>query len=295
MKKFLSTTILFFFIFCSSNLFCDELIVRYPKPESPADLRYEYPLKLLEAALAATEESYGAYNIELVDHDANKSRLGLFLQNNRLIDIIWHAENGKLEEDFLPVRIPLLKGIIGFRIFLIRISDQMTFRSIDNLEDLRTLKGGFGHSWADRRILEYNELPLTFSSDYENLFKMLNRGRFDYFPRGINEAWHELDIRSNSYHDMMVEDSIILYYPMPIYFVVNKSNSILAERVEKGLRISIEDGTFEEVFQKYHSDILKRSNLTERKLILLDNPYLPDDTPGEKKFWLDLINSLSIH
>lgn len=286
------TFITVFFIFCLARAYSEDLIVRYPGPESRSDLRYEYPLKLLELALDKTTGSSGSYHIELVDHDANKTRLGISLRNGRLIDIIWHAENGKLDDDFRVIRIPLLKGIIGFRVFLIHQSNQNAFRSIESLKSLRDFKAGFGHTWADRQILEHNRIPLELSSNYEDLFNMLDKGRFDYFPRGINEAWSELSARASLFPGMKVEDSILLYYPLPIYFVVNKSNTLLAERIEKGLLMSIRDGSFDELFSRYHSEIIEEARLDRRKMILLENPFLPEETPENPIFWMDLINDL---
>ena len=157
---------------------------------------------------------------------------------------------------------------------------------------MKHFKAGFGHTWAARQIFEYNKFPLELSSNYENLFNMLNKGRFDYFPRGINEAWNELSSRTSTYPQMKVEDTILLYYPMPIYFILNKSSVRLTERVETGLHLSLKDGSFDELFNLYHKDIIEKARLSERKLILLDNPYLPENTPADEMLWLDLIDDL---
>ena len=265
--------------------YAGELTVRYPTPESKEDQRYEYPMKLLELALSKTVGTYGGYSVRIVDHKANKARLGYFLKEGKHIDILWHAENGELEKDFIPIRIPLLKGLIGYRVFLIRKSDQAKFDKIKTLEELRQFTAGFGHSWADRKILEANGIPLDLTSKYELIFKKLNRGRFDYFPRGINEAWPELEARKHIYPEMAVENSILLFYQLPIYFIVNKNNSKLAERVEKGLREAAHDGSFDDIFLKYHHKIIDEANMNERTLIRLKNPDIPPETPEDEIFW----------
>ncbi len=53
---------------------------------------------------------------------------------------------------------------------------------------------------------------------------------------------------------------------------MNKENTKLAERIEKGLRMAEEDGTFKELFLEYYIEYLKRANLDNRKLFVLENP-----------------------
>lgn len=271
---------------CSSlPLYAGELIVRYPRPESVDDKRYEYPIKLLELALKKTVNTHGPYSIKIVDHNANKARLGINLKQGRSIDILWHAENGDLEKDFIPIRVPLLKGLIGYRVLLIRKSDQAKFKKVKSLEDLRNYTAGFGHSWADRKILEANKIPVDLAPKYELIFRKLNVGRFDYFPRGINEAWKELKARKDIYPQMAVENSILLYYKLPIYFIVNKGNRKLADRVESGLKKAIFDGGFNNLFYKYHGKTIKTVFDGKRIIIRLKNPNIPSETPKESYYW----------
>ncbi|ABC28701.1 conserved hypothetical protein [Hahella chejuensis KCTC 2396] len=271
------------------TLFVDALEVikvRYPVPESEMDLRYEYPKQLLKLALEETLSSHGAYEIEGAKIRASQTRNEIFLRQGFNIDIIWRPENGSLDENFLPIRIPILKGALGYRVFLIRQSDQGRFHSIKTLNELKTLTAGFGHDWPDVHVLRANNIPLELTSDYEALFKMLITERFDYFPRGINEAWDEYEQRHPFLPELKVEDSILMYYPLPVYFVVNKSNKKLAQRVEVGLQKAIANGGFDQLFFSHHQSMLERANLSERKLFILDNPFLPESTPKGSQYWL---------
>ncbi|WP_431686338.1 hypothetical protein [Hahella sp. NBU794] len=273
----------------SLSLFAEALEVtkvRYPVPESEMDLRYEYPRQLLKLALEETLSSHGAYTIEDAKIRASQTRNEIFLRQGFNIDIIWRPENGSLDDNFLPVRIPILKGALGYRVFLIRQSDQGRFHAIKSLNELKTLTAGFGHDWPDVHVLKANSIPLELSSDYETLFKMLITERFDYFPRGINEAWDEYEQRHPFLPELKVEDSILMYYPLPVYFVVNKSNKDLAQRVETGLQKAIADGGFDQLFFSHHQSMLERANLGGRKLFVLENPYLPDSTPTGSQYWL---------
>lgn len=273
--------------------YAESMVVRYPISESEKDKRYEYPKQLLKLALEKTTNTYGPYSVVDAEKRAAQMRNRMLLKNGKNIDIIWVPENGELDADFLPVRIPLLKGILGYRVFLIRESDQSAFSAIRKIADLRNFTAGFGHDWPDVRILKANSIPLDLAPKYELLFRKLVAGRFDYFPRGINEAWVELEQRKKEYPGMAVENSILMYYPFPVYFIVNKENTRLADRVKNGLLIAIEDGSFNDLFLKYHAAAIKNANLAERKLFKLKNPYLPSSTPGDRRFWFNPLDKLN--
>ncbi len=82
----------------------------------------------------------------------------------------------------------------------------------------------------------------------------------------------------------------MLIYPNPFYFFVNKSNTELAKNIEKGLRIAIEDGSFEQYFMNDPTvkDVIANANLKSRTAIKLQNPTLPKMTPlDDKSLWFD--------
>ncbi len=117
---------------------------------------------------------------------------------------------------------------------------------------------------------------------------MLMEGRFDFFSRGINEAPAELEARKAKYPDMMLEENLLLYYPWPKFFYVNKKDKKLADRIEKGLKMMIQDGSFEALFRKFNQKHIDSVNLKHRRLIKLENPLLPPSVPFDRKeLWYD--------
>ena len=91
--------------------------------------------------------------------------------------------------------------------------------------------------------------------------------------------------------DLAVEKKILLRYRAPEYFFVNKNHIQLAKRLEEGLRMAIEDGSFDEVFNKNPDVIkaLKNINIHNRLIFDLDNPFLPPLTPvNDKSLWLQV-------
>jgi len=146
--------------------------------------------------------------------------------------------------------------------------------------------GGHGRLWGDLPLYAENDLDVVTSVHYDNLFKMLKEDRFDYFHRGINEIWGELGRYPN---DFVVADDIMLYYPQPVYFFVSKHRPELAKKIEQGLMIALEDGSYKALFLTYYEYTITRANLDARKLIILKNPTVPAGSPPiNTEWWMPL-------
>jgi hypothetical protein len=81
----------------------------------------------------------------------------------------------------------------------------------------------------------------------------------------------------------------MIHYPLPIYFwfARNPQGDKLAERLEEGLRAMIADGAYDSIFWKYNRTALQGLGLPRRRVLRLDNPLLPPDTPlNDARLWL---------
>jgi hypothetical protein len=260
------------------------LVVRHVQPESDKDQRHQYFIELLELALSKTAASYGPYQTQTCPVRMMQDRALQQVQRKRCIDIVWTMTSLERESKLLAVRIPLLKGLLGQRVLMIRREDLRRFKDIQHLSELGQMRAGQGMGWPDIEILEYNRLPVIEGKSYEGLFGMLERGRFDYFPRGISEIGAEL--KQHQREGFVAEPRILLSYPAPIYYFVNPENTALAERLEQGLRLAIDDGSFDALFRKFNYH--KLADLMENRLVFkLRNPSLHPKTPiDEDKLWV---------
>ncbi len=276
-------------VFCCGGAFAqDELVIKHIRPESETDPRNEYFLDLLRLALEKTKETDGVFKLETTELRMYQGRAIANLERDKSVDVVWTMTSREREEKLLPIRIPLLKGLLGHRIFLIKKGDQARFSAVETLDDLKTFRAGQGHDWPDFEILQANGLDVFKVANYEGLFKMLERGRIDYFPRGVNEIWAE--VRAHADMDLEVEDTLMLQYTAPIYFFVNKKNAQLANRLEQGLRLAIQDGAFNDLLYNHPMirEMFERGNLESRKVFRLYNPLLPPETPvEEEELWYD--------
>ncbi|MCP4119615.1 MAG: hypothetical protein GY737_30285 [Desulfobacteraceae bacterium] len=278
----INSILLIILMFFSADAFSESLALRYFQ----TDLRYEYRIELLRLAMDSTFESDGPYSLEPVNVKATQKRGLILLEQGTKVNVGFFPLNKERESRFIPVRIPILSGILGYRVCLIRKESLSDFSEIESLEQLKTkFKAGFGSQWADMGILRANNIPVVGTVKYDGLFKMLSGRRFDYFPRGINEAWNELSDEKTDHSDLTVAPDFALYYPYPVYFFVNKNHPEIADRIERGLKISLENGTFRKLFLQYHGDIIRQADLKNRKMFMLENPTLPEGTPEPDTGW----------
>lgn len=248
----------------------DSLRVTIPR-SSPSSLAHSsYFPQLLRLALEKTRASDGPFEIQTYDQPMSSARLRTELRNNGAVNLIWDGTDPSREAELLPVRFSLLRELNDYRVFLIRQGDQPRFDTLHTLADLRRLSAGAGQSWPSTEVLRANGLPVVTSTGYEQLFAMLVARRFDYMPRGVYEAWYE----QQQHAGLAIEQGLFLHYHVPFYFFTSRDTPALADRVERGLRAALADGSFDRLFRSIPS--FKRSldeiNTGRRRVIELQLP-----------------------
>ena len=263
-----------------------ETAVVYPRFASESDTRYNDIVEFLQTALEKTKAEYGPYTLNPSEVLMNELRYVEEVKSGEIINVIWRSTSPEMEKELIPIRICLRKGLLGYRIFLIRKEDQPRFAHIKTLKELKKLSVGQGADWGDVKVFEANHFIIRTGSSYEGLFQMLIDQRFDFFSRGIGEAFNEYEQRKFRFPDLAVENTICLYYPWPYYLFVGKKNAKLAERIEKGLNLMISDGTFDKIFLKYNKASIEKAHLKGRRLLKIQNPMLTPETPlNRKELW----------
>lgn len=263
-------------------------VVKVTRPHSEKDQRHVYNQSLITMALEKTVRTHGSYRIELTLPPTQRKRALSEIVTGKNINVHTVATQPEWERQAIPIRIPVAKGLLGYRLFLINQSNQKTFDEIETLKQLKSLNAGLRQQWTITRIMEAQGFPVITGNNYEGLFGMLMRNRFDYFPRGVNEIYAELEQRKPDFPEMAIEEKLVVYIPTPIYIFVSPEFPELAERIETGLRVMLEDGSFDQLFWQYHGPSIERSRLEERRMFRVANPFLSPETPlANKQLWYD--------
>lgn len=252
---------------------------------SRGDANAEYTIDLLRLGL---DKIGKPFHIEVADDalSAPRQREELLAGN---IDVIWTATNMDMEVNALPVRVPLFKGLLGYRILLIHKDNENLFNNVMTFQQALAFKYGQGDGWTDTAIMEANGMTVVSATKYEGLFHMTDGQRFHAFPRGVHEPWGEMENHPDL--ELTVDRNLMFVYTMPYYMVVTPGRPELAADIERGLLMAIDDGSFDE---KFFSNpmvrmVLERANLAERRVFRLQNPDLPPRTPlDNEKLWIDV-------
>lgn len=255
--------------------------VVHPRAEQPGDRRDDYPLALLALALRKSG----------VDHALEPSPVFMLqlraineLEQGRTVDVIWTTTSAEREKALLPVRIPIDRGLMGWRLLMVRGESLPRFAALVSADELKRLRGGLGFDWPDTTILKQAGFSVDESVRYGDIFLKLAGGRIDYFSRSVQEIWGELEAHREA--DFVVEPTLALHYPAAMYFFVNRRNTGLAADIQRGLELALADGSFEALFQQHFGALLKKAELGRRRVIALPNPLLPPGTPlQDRRLW----------
>lgn len=262
-------------------------IIKYPSRQSDKDTRNDYPVELLTAALKATEKEYGACKLVGVGPMNQKRAIKSVIDNK--IDIAWVPATANNNKVLSPIKVPLRKGLLGWRLLLVNESDLSKFSEVDTLAELSEFKTGFGADWQDLPVMQKNFDSVVLSNTYEQLFKLLHKKRFEFFSRGLHEAWDEIEYHKADDYQFAVLDHIMLRYKAVDLFYVNKQNKQLQKRLSKGMNKIIINGTFNDLFYSYYSYFIDTANINLKTVIELENPNFPDDVAfKDPQLWFQL-------
>ncbi len=261
--------------------------IRIPQPRSPHDISHDYYVGLLEKVLrkGAAGRPLPRIKATLVMEQGRASRE---LLKGDLIDLIWVGIQPEKDTQFRAIRIPLERGLMGFRKFTILSNRHADFEQVLGLTQLKRLLACQGSHWPDTAILQAAQLPVMASPVYENLFPQLVAGRCDYFPRGLHEGVAELKQRQHLYPQLIRYQDIMLHYPFAVYFFTAPHHEALAQWLERGLEAMIDDGELLAYMQQHpltaHVFPLYQQNAS--RWFELHNPLLPVDTDyRNRRYW----------
>ncbi len=257
-------------------------------PESGLDNRYQYQWAVLRTALEKTIPESGPYVMSPAKSMSENRQIAELKNTTGKLSIMYLGTTPEIERDLLPIRIPVDKNLGGYCLFLIRKENQRRFDQVNSLEDLKQFKYGLGLGWIDVEILKTNHFEVVTASCYDCVFEMVYNRRSDLALRGAVEIMDELKQREKLMPELCIEQTLLFYYPMPMYFWFAKTpeGRRLASRAEKGMRLMIEDGSYDKIFTEYQDQKIQRLNLKGRKIFKINNPLLGPETPLEdKRLW----------
>ncbi len=272
----------------TSTSYAGAVAAVYPKPSTQHPLLNDYPIELLRMALAKAQAPY----VLIPSFKTLPKNRALFrLKNQEGIDVLWSDTSTHKEKDFYPIKIPIYKGLSGWRIPLVNKHRNLSTKQIGSFDKLKQYSLIQGSDGSSRKVFEANHIVVHHAYEQASLYEMLGKNRGDMLFQSVVELSGQENM--HRYYGLKIDDNIAVRYPSAVYFFVHKDNKLLAEAIEQGLSESISDGSFDTLFDKSLSPFLKSCRLDERTILDLDNPDVPEAMPlGDQALWYRLEDHL---
>ena len=232
--------------------------------------RQQYEHQLFECLLAGTEASEPIFN-DTTDCMTAKSEGEVFDKGaDALITV---AGNGKFSgKPFIELKLPLCRGLLGWRLLVTARERVDQFKGL-SLDQLKLKKVGVPATWVDAELFRSNGFNVLEQGTLDDMLGWLAEGAVDFITLGVNEA-HDI-LASNEQHSdlLVVEPSLVLYYPFPLVFYIHPTKAELARILVR--EWCNKSGHVSKLFQAHYGDRLKQAELPKRHILKLENPMLP--------------------
>lgn len=248
---------------------------------SRTSARMAHEREVLQAVLTATEDDYGPWLLDEHTEDYHGDQESRAFREYGHDMFVTVGGNEKLVgEDKIVVHEPLMKGILGYRILIIREEDSEKFAAIETEEELQQLRVGIPDTWPDAQSFRQSGYNVVERGTYDDMFERLHNDEFDFTALGANEIHGVFADRADEVEGLTMVDHLMVYYPFPLLFYVNPDAPELAERIQKGMEIIKEDGTLDEIFYKHNGELIETIDFEGRTIFRLENPILPEAMAG---------------
>lgn len=170
---------IFFLALLLASLPCfSKTVVTYPQQMFSDG----YPIALLKLALDKSELR-DSYVLEEASVDVQQGRSLLLLRKQIEIDVAWSMTSNEREKGLRAIKIPIYKGLYGYRLFLIHEHEQSAFPADISIAQLQEEKVAIqGHDWPDTKVLMESGYKVQGALMSDAMFELLQKGRVDYFP-----------------------------------------------------------------------------------------------------------------
>lgn len=251
--------------------------VTYIEPPQKPGSRLHYEEQLLRLAMEKTKAVYGGYRLNTTPDTRTTPRHTYAIKHNRIKNFVRSfAVDKKLleDEDLLHIEFPMMRGSSSYRICFTSKKNTTRVAQVKSLQELAQLSFVQGLGWPDKEILEHAGFKVFESGKKRTIFEMVAHGRADLFCRGVGEYKSEWDRYKDDIENLVMDEHLLIFFPFPRYFFSHRSNQRLIERLALGLNIAQADGSFIQLWNKYHGDAIKDAKLDKRQLFVLENPAL---------------------
>lgn len=233
----------------------------------------EFKDALIKRAMEVTIDEYGPYEFVVSPLKMNRSRSLKYIVKGDTHNLYITPSHPDWDKNTIAIKIPIRLGLLSYRLLLINKNDLELFSEIKTLEQLTALTAGLRSQWVTTKMFKHYGFSLVETDDYSRLFLLLDKHKYNYFPRSVYEVYGELADRTQLYKNLVIEPNLALNIPTATYVYISPQYPRLAERLTKGLTLLFTNGELASLVDKYYGDAIKKSQLSKRKIITIENPF----------------------
>jgi len=234
---------------------------------------FAYEIGVIQMAL---DHADGRHRLTLIElPNVPQARILAMLDRNVDVNTFITGYAREREKRFFQVDIPITRGLLGHRVFMVHQRHENFFQSVKTQADLQSIKMGSGIGWMDTRVLLNAGFDVV-TSTYQNLWGMLENGRFEAFNRGVAEVPLEWTRIKKAGKPLTLEPHVMVSYPFDAFIYVTRENPALYHVLKQGLIRAYETGAFLEYFRTHPSIRAMKDSVQPEKRhhIRLENPFL---------------------
>ncbi|WP_374763385.1 hypothetical protein [Yunchengibacter salinarum] len=244
----------------------------------------------------AVQHAPGQHTVNLVEIDMPQDQLLDRLENlpasERDFNVFMSVFSQARQDRFAQVDFPVARGLLGYRLLVIREGEQSRFDGITDLDSYRSAVTTLsGTGWPDTDILKANDVPVE-TGVYKQLWKKLRAGQGDGFSRSPMEIESELaeGLGAGGSPTLTIERGLVLRYLNPLFVYMRKEDSEAAEDLLIGFYNAFESGRYERMFRGHPrtGGGMKLLEGSGRTVIRLKNPMINERIRNIPDFyWVD--------
>lgn len=270
-KTFQKSILILFSILFSVNAYSVDIVTLHNQRMS--DNKAAHNFTVIKRALEVTEEEYGPFEIGMVSKPMPNAHLHKAVLEGETFNTIIVLANDMWDETTIGIKVPVRLGLLSYRLLLVNKSNLESFEQVKKIAELRNFYAGLVRGWQTTKVFGFLKLNVKVVGNFEGIYLMLDKNRFDYIPRGIYEIYDELNSRKGRYKNVVVEPNIALKIPTISRVYVSPKHPRIAKRLDAGLHKIIASGELKEILFKFYEKDIQRADISNRRVISIENPY----------------------
>jgi len=240
----------------------------------------DYQIELVETSLERTAKQYPPYHISYNHRPMSAERSKI--ETERGVNVHAHFASEWLGQfvdssKVTLINYPFMKDRLGLRKCITLKKLLPRFQALKTGEAFKALRIGQQRGWSDISTYTHHGMEVVESEDYQSLFAMLQRERYECLPMSVLEIDRALNDQLKHYPDFTIVPNVYIFYPIPVYLSVSRFQPELAKRLTKGLGDMYEDGTVDALFKRHYNNTDINLSNTAPRVFILNNPLIPVD------------------